>query len=103
MATIVTKYLGPTNYRGSRVAAQVSDYGSDLELYSRSTGKPGRIVLNWDHALNPEDNHKAAAFTLAQKLEWSGDWVGGDAPGSAGYVFVRPNSFCRFTVAEEVR
>lgn len=100
MTSIVTKFLSPTDHRGSRVSAQVSDYGSDMELYSRSKGRPGRLVVGWNHALNVEDNHKAVAMALAKRLEWSGEWIGADAPGSAGYVFVRASSFCRFTVEE---
>lgn len=100
MTSIVTKYLGPTNSRGARVAAQVSDYGSDMELYSRSLGKPGRLVVWWDHSLNVEDNHRAVALALAKRLEWSGEWIGGDAPGSAGYVFIRAHNTVRFTVEE---
>lgn len=49
-AGIVTRFLGPTNHRGSRVA--VSDnYHGDVR----------RIYVSWDHALNPAQNHAAAA------------------------------------------
>jgi hypothetical protein len=71
---IVTTYHGPTNTRGSRVKAK-ADAGS--------------IWWNWDHALGIERNHRMAALNLAEKLGWSGHWVGGGLPGS-GYVFVQP-------------
>ena len=86
--SIVTKFLGPTNHRGSRVSAQVSDYGSDMEVNSRADGRPGRIVIDWDHRYNPAENHRRAAFALANKLGWDGEWIGGDAPRSEGWVFV---------------
>lgn len=97
MPSIVTKWLSPTNYRGSRVVAQVSD-GSEMERYSRSQGKPGRLVVGWDHSYGVEENHKRAAMALARRLEWSGNWHGADAPGSAGYVFVRTPGTVQFTV-----
>ena len=50
---IVTKYLGPTNTRGSRVKATA--YG-------------GSITVSWDHAMNARENHQAACEALARKL-----------------------------------
>lgn len=75
---ITTKYIGPSNVRGSRVKA-MCDAGS--------------VTLDWDNALNSEDNHIAAAKALATKLEWDGYYVGGSIngwkPGSgSGYAFV---------------
>jgi hypothetical protein len=69
---IHTKFMGPTNTRGSRVKAK-ADAGS--------------ITLGWNHALNVGDNHAAAAKALALKLGWTGHWHGGGLPGS-GYAFV---------------
>lgn len=71
---IVTKYLGPTNHRGSRVKA---------------TAQAGSITVSWDHALSVEDNHKAAARALVTRWGWDGDWHGGATPDGGGYVFVR--------------
>jgi len=62
---IVTKYLGPSNVRGSRVKA---------------TAQAGSLTLNWDDALNAGDNHRIAAHALARKFKWSGAWVGGGLP-----------------------
>jgi hypothetical protein len=101
MTSIVTRFLGPTNSRGARIAAQVSDYGSDMERYSRENGKPGRLIVAWDHGFCVEENHKRAAMALAQRLEWSGRWYGDDAPGSAGYVFTR--GAVQFFVEETIR
>lgn len=77
MQAIETKYLGPTNSRGSRVKA---------------TCEAGSITLSWDDALNPSDNHDAAARALILSLEWDsaarGAWYRGATKGSAGYVYV---------------
>jgi len=72
---IVTKFLGPTNYRGSRVKA---------------TAQAGSITLEWDHALNPDKNHLAAATALANRYDWLDSglrMVGGALPAEAGYVY----------------
>ncbi len=72
-ATITTKFLGQTNFRGSRVKASC---------------KAGSIIVGWDHALDTDRNHIAAAKALAEKLGWNGEWIGGDLnPNSC--VFVR--------------
>jgi hypothetical protein len=99
MISITTKYLGPSNVRGARVSAQVSDYGLEQERFSRENGNGGRLVVYWNHAHNPEENHRLAAFALAKRLGWDGEWIGGDSAGSSGYTFVRNLSFApRFTV-----
>lgn len=77
---IVTKYHGPTNYKGSRISARA---------------EAGRIIVHYDHALNPDENHKAAAQALADRLGWTTDkgypaLAGGGLPGNAGYCFVMP-------------
>lgn len=72
---IHTRYLGPTNVRGSRVKA-------------RSSSGLSR-TLSWDDALGLEANHTAAARALAEQLGWTGRWVGGAAPDERGYVYVQ--------------
>ena len=77
MQAIVTKYLGATNYRGSRVKA---------------TCEAGSLTRSWDDALDPEQNHDAAAVALADKLGWRegwhGDMVRGCLPGGRGNAYV---------------
>lgn len=51
---IATYYEGPTNTRGSRIVA---------------THKRRQKSTPYDHALNADDNHKAAACNLYRKLE----------------------------------
>ena len=53
MQTITTTYKGPTNAKGSRVMAK-----SWLK----------NKAVSWNHALNTEENHKAAAQALVDEL-----------------------------------
>lgn len=53
MQTITTKYAGPTNTKGSRVL---------VKSWLKSK------AVSWNHALNTEENHKAAAQTLINVL-----------------------------------
>lgn len=76
---IKTKFLGPTNHRAARVSAETLDtLGND---------KVARIVVDWNHACNVEQNHELAAKALAKKLNWNGQWISGGTHD--GYVFVR--------------
>lgn len=52
---IKTKYLGPTNFRGSRVKASC---------------EAGSITLSWSHELSTELNHVRAIVELHRKLGW---------------------------------
>jgi len=58
-ASIKTKFIGPTDYRGSRIS--VTDDG-------RFDNKPRRLVVGWDYALNPSENHAAAASAWIAKF-----------------------------------
>ena len=69
---ITTKYLGPTDHRGSRIVAQ--------------SGGGQRLVVPWDDALDIFPNHQRAALALASKLGWAGPWIGGAT--RTGYAFV---------------
>ena len=79
MQAITTKFIGPTNTRGSRIKA--SAYA-------------GTITVAYDHSLNNDENHCVAAVALCEKI----GWIGADALISAclpkgGYVFVfSPNA-----------
>jgi hypothetical protein len=74
---IVTKYLGPTNFRGGRVKA---------------TAEAGSITLFWDCSLNSDANHRRAAEALAARFGWidgfNGTLHGGGLPNQTGYAFV---------------
>lgn len=72
--TIVTKYRGPTNTRGSRFYASCD---------------AGKLSIPYDYSLSATQNHEAAAEALARKLDWQGRMVGGSLPdGRMVFVFV---------------
>lgn len=56
-AAIVTRYAGPTNYRGSRIIAHV-------------VGVPGVLTRPYDPMLSESVNHMSAALALANKRGW---------------------------------
>lgn len=73
---IVTKYLGPTNFRGARV---------------RATARAGSVTIPWDDAFDVNENHSFAAQRLADKLEWlqNGQRLqGGGMPSGDGNCYV---------------
>ncbi len=70
---IITKYLGPTNTRGTRIKA---------------TAAAGTVTVNWDYSLGMDANHAQAAKALVDKFEWGGLWIAGGAPNADGNVFV---------------
>jgi len=55
MQAIETKYMGPTNHRGSRVKAKCEG---------------GQITVSWNYALNSQENHAAAIEALMERLDW---------------------------------
>ena len=66
LQAIVTKYIGPTGVRQSRVKA---------------SALAGSVTIKWQDDLNPEDNHKAAAMELVAKFDWRhGRWIAGGLP-----------------------
>lgn len=69
---IMTKYLGPTNTRGSR--------------YKAFTESGRSITIAASDTLSSADNHKAAALALQAKMGWTDDLIEGGVPG--GYVYV---------------
>lgn len=77
MQAIVTKWLSPTDTRGSRIKAKC---------------QAGSIVVPWDDGLGVEENHKAAAAVLIAKLGWDQDcysrWHAGALPDGTGYAIV---------------
>jgi len=57
-SSIKTKYLGPTNHRGSRIV--VTD---DNNAFHNSQ----RITVNWNYELNVNENHAMAAQVWLSK------------------------------------
>lgn len=74
MQAIITKFLGPTNTKGSRIKA---------------TSWSGAVTVSYNHALNVLDNHRAAADAVCAKR---GDgWrivSNGASPDGHGYAFI---------------
>lgn len=78
-AAIHVHFVGPTNYRPSRVIAT-----------SQARPPLHRLVRSWDHALNSSDNYRSAAEDLALALGWiknPDDLIGGVLPDGS-YAFV---------------
>ena len=58
MQAIRTRYFGPSDVKGSRIQAKCEG---------------GSIYVGYDHALDIEDNHRAACRALIKKLKWDAD------------------------------
>jgi hypothetical protein len=72
MQAIVTKYIGPTNHRGSRIKAIAA---------------AGSVTVPYEYGTDTEGAHRIAAVALCQKLDWEFDHVPGDLPdGSTAWV-----------------
>lgn len=72
---IVTKFLGATDNKGSRIKA---------------TAYAVTITVEYKHELDAYENHRLSAMALAQKYGWDvkNDYFGGSMPTEDGYVFV---------------
>jgi hypothetical protein len=70
---IVTKYIGPTNTRGSRIKA---------------TADAGSITVPFNYRLKTfEENHRAAAVALQNKFNWQGNLIGGSLPACSKHCY----------------
>lgn len=76
MQAIQTRYLGPTNSRGSRIKAWAA---------------AGSVTIDYPHELSGQACHRKAAEALIKKLGWDdehyGGLLGGQLP-SGDYAFV---------------
>jgi len=77
---IITKYHGPTNFRGARVSA--------------TSASGMRISIPWDYEGDTEDVHRRAAEALAKKMKWGGTLIGGGLKTGNAYVFLPSNCRC---------
>ncbi len=88
MIAIHTKYLGPTNTRGSRIKAYTCNYFNN-------NNKGFEVTISYNYSLSGVDVHFEAVKALAakHKLEWSIDNMchGGSSDGR-GYTFVFADS-----------
>ena len=69
---IETRYVGPTNHRGSRVIA--------------TTPGGHKLTHHWAYELGIDANHHAAAEALRAKLDWPSIKAGGST--AKGFVWV---------------
>ena len=83
MQAIQTRYLSPTNTRGSRIKAWAA---------------AGSITIPYPHELSGQAVHRAAAEALAVKLGWTdptyAPLLGGCLP-NGDYAFVFDNTFSK--------
>lgn len=63
MKAIRTRYIGPSNTRGSRIIASDGDRNS--------------LSIPYPHALTTDDAHELAAYKLMQKMGWPNELNGG--------------------------
>lgn len=83
MQAIHTKYIGPTNVRGSRIKATCS---------------AGSLTIDYPHELSGQAVHRKAAEALAVKLGWTGERYGsllGGCLPDGSYCFVFDNQWAR--------
>jgi len=92
MQAITTKYIGPSNTKGSRIKA---------------TCDAGSITIPYPHELSGEEAHAQAAMALCRKLQWTAaegykaDWVCGRSSIS-GYTFVYVIESARYNPTKQV-
>src|ERR1700749_1692009 len=72
--TILTRYIGPTNRRGSRIVADA--------------GLKRRVILDYQPGLSSDQNHDLAARGLAMLFKWKGDLIKGHMENGRAYVFL---------------
>ena len=79
---IMTRYIGPSNSRGSRIKA---------------TAWGGSVTVAYNDADNSEKNHARAAQALCAKMGWhQTGWVGGGTPDGRGWCYVAADAYDRF-------
>lgn len=75
--TIVTKFLPPTNDKGSRILVKRGDGGNTKET---------RLTVSWDYEVGVAENHTQAIQQYLDHMGWGGTWITGS--GKTGYTAV---------------
>lgn len=92
---IVTRYLGPTNHRGSRIRATVPARIAERDT-SRRPDEAGyelhqpahwTLTIPYPHELSGEAVHRVAAEALRDRLGWEGALAGGAIVDGYAFVF----------------
>lgn len=94
LAGIRTRYMGPTNYYGSRIVADVPERIADRdrdrrpgdEGYELHTVAHWRLTIGYPHELNASGAHELAARQLAERLGWA-------KPGDKAYGAAMPDGY----------
>lgn len=72
MTSIITRYIGPTNYKGARIVADA--------------GMKRRVIISFPH--DARDPHQVAALALCKKFGWKGTLVQGGMERGSAFVFL---------------
>lgn len=90
MLAITTQYKGPTDHRAGRIKATTEDNSA---------------VVEWDHSLSAEANHRSAVTRLCDKRGWdAARFVGGVIrPGYMAWVPVFSDDIDRMLADGTVR
>jgi hypothetical protein len=73
--SIITRYHGATNTKGSRISARTSG-GKRVHFFP------------YDHGINSDKNQELAAWAVAHDLAWKGQWQGAALDEKGGMVWV---------------
>ncbi len=73
MQAIRTQYVGATDTKPSRIRAACAAKA---------------IMVSYDHGLDIDGNHKAAAYKLRDLLNWEGEMISGTYKDDQYWVFV---------------
>jgi hypothetical protein len=74
---IETRYYGPTDYRGARIAA--------FDAYA---DRPNKIIIGFPHELSGAECHAKAAQALCDKMGWKGELTGGWTKGGCAFALI---------------
>lgn len=86
LSSIKTKYSTSPSTGGGRIRAKASNGA-------------GSVTVHYDHHLNTESNHMAAARKLAEKLGWKGTYIAGGDDNKGGMVWVNmPTELTAFAI-----
>ena len=73
---ILTKYLGPTNTKGSRIKVSL---GRSSEV---------SLTVSWNYDLDVKENHHSAAVAFCEKYNRNSNLVGGEMKRGFAWIAV---------------
>lgn len=77
--SILTKYIAPSNTRGSRIKAVQSGWSDKRECVS--------VTIPYPYECNQDQAHARAAQLLAEKLNWHGRYVAASLGAWSDYAY----------------